>query len=294
MSGANPYHLDIERRCPLSHAASGGHTSASRILLASHKKLEGIHGLSLCSNCTDIKGWTPFYHAIFNGHLEIVKSLVKEGLGRNPRMSFGGMSCLSFASGRGHDRVVELLLDDHYVGANPNLVDSEDKSTPLTHAVRGQQDQVVRQLLHHGADPSSHDMGQKDISLKIQKLLNVSLGSRGLTEARSNRLVSSPIWKDVINLSAEVEATIVYEFELQLASTKHSAYPTFKHNLRDLVLEEGLGEIEIIGRSIALEQLRKPLVRGRVHVDDLALESCCINQPSHEVCADCCLTAIIG
>lgn len=285
MIGANPYHLDLERRCPLSHAASGGHTSAFKALLASHRRLEGVNSLSSCSSCTDIKGWTPFYHAIYNGYLEIVKLLVKEGLGRNPRMSPGGMSCLSFAANKGHDRVVELLLDDHCVGANPNLVDPEDGSSPLTHAIRNQQEKVVRQLLLHGADPAGHGLEQKEIPPKIQKLLDTCLKSRLPKEARSNRSVSPPIWEDVINLGAEVGATIVYEFELRLASTRHTTYPVFKHNLRDLVLGEGLKEIEVIGRNIALQQLKKPWVRGRVCVDDLTLKSCCINLPSHEVCA---------
>lgn len=179
-------------------------------------------------------------------------------------------------------------------GANPNLTDPENGFTPLTHAVRNQQEKVVRRLLYHGADPASHGMKQEDIPLKIQKLLDVSSNSYISKEARSNQVVDPPIFEDVVDLGAQVEATIVYEFELQVGLKGYPAYPVFKHNLRDLVLGEGLNKIEVIGRSIALQQLKQSRMRSRVRVGDLALKSCCINLPSHEVRASYCLLETVG
>src|SRR3990167_1677409 len=75
-------------------------------------------------NIADNHGNTPLHHGSYNGHLEVVKKLLRGS--------------------------------DDGVGADPNIVNMSDK-TPLLWASRNGHLEVVRELLSVGADPNIAD-----------------------------------------------------------------------------------------------------------------------------------------
>ncbi|KAH9044110.1 hypothetical protein EDB83DRAFT_1577202 [Lactarius deliciosus] len=95
---------------------------------------------------------TALHSASFAGHLQIVRSFLRIGVGVDVRDYWNG-SPLQWASMRGHRDVVECLLDH---GADVNLQDNS-KNTPLTLAAYSEHMDVVRVLLKHGADVHSRD-----------------------------------------------------------------------------------------------------------------------------------------
>jgi ankyrin repeat protein len=97
---------------------------------------------------------TALHSASFAGHLQIVRSLLRHGVGVDVR-AHRNCTPLRYASMSGHHDVVQCLLD---YGAD---VDSQedDHSTPLHWpAYRGHVD-VIRVLLEHNADVNAKDEG---------------------------------------------------------------------------------------------------------------------------------------
>ncbi|KAH9165576.1 hypothetical protein EDB89DRAFT_1891948 [Lactarius sanguifluus] len=95
---------------------------------------------------------TALHSASLAGHLQIVRSLLRHGVGVDARDHVND-TALKWASVRGHRDVVECLLDH---GADVNLQDSF-QNTPLTWAAYYWHVDVVRVLLKHGADVHSRD-----------------------------------------------------------------------------------------------------------------------------------------
>jgi ankyrin repeat protein len=96
--------------------------------------------------------WTNLHSAAFNGDVERVRKLLKEGKNPNTKDEYG-WTPLHWATLGGHADVARLFLEH---GADPNAR-SESGSTPL-HIVAflGSVD-VVKLLLEHGADPNTQD-----------------------------------------------------------------------------------------------------------------------------------------
>lgn len=132
-------------------------------------------------------GWgdgTPLDAAVMGGHLEAVETLLHAGARINPKP--GSRSPLMWAAQLGHHAIVSLLID---AGADVNLTDASggtalmyassrgdvviaqallkagaaisaennDGNTALTMAVWGCHEDMVRELLDHGARLGPHD-----------------------------------------------------------------------------------------------------------------------------------------
>ena len=96
---------------------------------------------------------TALHSASFAGHLQIVRSLLRHGVGVDIRDN-ANRTPLLFASGWGQRGVVQCLLDH---GADVNVPEDHNHKTPLNWAAyRGHLD-VVRVLLEHNADVNSRD-----------------------------------------------------------------------------------------------------------------------------------------
>ena len=95
---------------------------------------------------------TALHSASFEGHLQVVRHLIRHGVDVNVRNTENSTSFL-FASREGHCDVVQYLLDH---GAD---LESRDKwhSSPLTMAAYFGHVEVVRLLLEHNADVNSQD-----------------------------------------------------------------------------------------------------------------------------------------
>ena len=95
---------------------------------------------------------TPLHSASFEGHLQVVRYLLRQGVDVNSRNS-GNDTPLLLASWQGHLDVVQCLLKH---GADVNLLD-DNHNTPLTWAAYSGHVKVVRLLLEHKAEANSQD-----------------------------------------------------------------------------------------------------------------------------------------
>jgi cytohesin len=103
-------------------------------------------------NAKDKYGLTPLHHAVFRGHVEIVKILLERGADPNAK-NYAGWTPLHDAALRGHVEIVKLLLEH---GANPNTKDCYG-ITPLHIAAQEGHVEIVKLLLERGADPRIAD-----------------------------------------------------------------------------------------------------------------------------------------
>ncbi|KAI9436570.1 hypothetical protein H4582DRAFT_2078189 [Lactarius indigo] len=95
---------------------------------------------------------TALHSASSAGHLQVVRSLLRHGVGVNVRGGADGTPLL-FSSRSGHLDIVQCLLEH---GADVGLRDDRH-NTPLNWAANGGHFEVVRVLLEHNADVNSQD-----------------------------------------------------------------------------------------------------------------------------------------
>ena len=95
---------------------------------------------------------TPLHSASIAGHLRVVQSLLRHGVGVDVR-AYANRTALLLASTSGHHDVVQCLLDN---GADVNSQD-DNHATPLNWAAYCGYVDVVRVLLKHNADVNSQD-----------------------------------------------------------------------------------------------------------------------------------------
>ncbi|MGC1181946.1 ankyrin repeat domain-containing protein [Legionella sp.] len=93
------------------------------------------------------KGFTPLYSAAHQGHLKVVKTLLEQGANVNA-MSNEDVTPLCIAARNGHLEVVKILLEQ---GADVNVV-TKKGFTPLHFAAENGHLKVVKELLEQGAD----------------------------------------------------------------------------------------------------------------------------------------------
>ncbi|XP_068610831.1 ankyrin repeat and SOCS box protein 3 [Brachionichthys hirsutus] len=153
-------------------AAKCGHLSAVRLLLKTHADINQLTNDLSC----------PLYAAVDTGYKEIVELLVKKGAEVNRTHTASGWTCLHQAVYKGHIETVRILVkvgelevhDDHRIsplfaaaqygqqecleilinaGANVNT-QAADLATPLLIASQEGHEACVVFLLNHGADPN--------------------------------------------------------------------------------------------------------------------------------------------
>jgi ankyrin repeat protein len=128
---------------PLYYAALGGfHELVEHLTLKSPQYASDEGGY--CG--------TALHSASFEGHLQVVRYLLRQGVDVNAR-NCGNSTSLILASWNGHLDVVRCLLDH---GADLDLRDKFD-NTPLMLAVFYGRVDIIRLLLEHNADPNPQD-----------------------------------------------------------------------------------------------------------------------------------------
>ena len=109
-------------------------------------------------NSPDAEGHTALMFAAFNGHSEIVLTLLDHSAGVDRRDLMGRTALLYAATGP-FPETVKILLDK---GAKPNVVDSDEHFSPLMHAAAEGNLNVVKILIGAGADPTLKDVDGDD------------------------------------------------------------------------------------------------------------------------------------
>ena len=138
------YMPDSEFRArPLYYAASCGFLE-----LVEHLTLKNPQYASATAG----EWGTPLHSASLEGHLQVVRYLLRHGVNVNSRNSADDTPLL-LASWKGHLAVVQCLLEH---GADMNLLDYEN-ATPLTWAAHFGHINVVRLLLEHNAETNPQD-----------------------------------------------------------------------------------------------------------------------------------------
>ncbi|KAL8311280.1 hypothetical protein RB597_002067 [Gaeumannomyces tritici] len=130
---------DNDGQTPLSYAASAGHETVVKLLLAT-----GIVNV----DSTDQDGWTPLSYAASAGHETVVKLLLATGIVNVDSMDRNGRTPLAYAAKAGHEAVVKLLLATGIVN-----LDSMDRNgwTPLAYASKAGHEAIVKLLLVAGS-----------------------------------------------------------------------------------------------------------------------------------------------
>ena len=107
-------------------------------------RLQRLNGFETNSKATDFDGFTALEEAAHGGHKEIVKLLLK----KNPS-SMAKTMAMTLAAYRGRNSVVKLILKQ---GVSVDYWDYYGDTALIT-AARNGQDQIVKLLSDHGANP---------------------------------------------------------------------------------------------------------------------------------------------
>ena len=89
-----------------------------------------------------------FRRAARNGDLTTVKKGIESGIDVDAKSAYGA-TALFFACDRGHEKVVNYLLEQ---GADPNVRDTFYKATPVTWSMSGDNRNITLNLIKHGGN----------------------------------------------------------------------------------------------------------------------------------------------
>ncbi|XP_064600796.1 poly [ADP-ribose] polymerase tankyrase-like [Liolophura sinensis] len=160
--GASSLGVDKENNTPLHMACEAGRNKNVEVLLGSNPDLKsaqgeiieqrygkgGIHRMNKSS-------YQPIHLAVENGHLQVVKVLLKHGANINAQISIGKfrLTPLMLATDQGHYELVRYLVD------NGAVVKQRDRlgRTALIHAVMNGHTHIASYLLNLGANPNTAD-----------------------------------------------------------------------------------------------------------------------------------------
>ena len=139
---------------PLYYAAWGGfHELVEHLTRKYPQRAEAIGG-----SCG-----TALHSASYEGHLQVVRYLLRLGVDINVR-NFANCTPLLLASWKGHHDVVQCLLDH---GADSDLRDELQNSPLIFAAYHGHVD-VARLLLEHNADVNAKNKNQTALNYAIE------------------------------------------------------------------------------------------------------------------------------
>ncbi len=197
-AGMDPNALDVNGYTATMLAAEQGNTDAVKLLLQrkASPNVQGVEGSTALMQAAfhnrpdvvevllnagadpllkDEKGWTAFMKAVYQGHEKIVERMLpisSDQLGR----------ALMVASIMGHEGVVQSL-----VAAGVDVNQKERGQTALMMAASRGNDEIVRLLLNHGAQPLEANNEGRTASM-IAMIKGHKTTARMLQEAEAGKL----------------------------------------------------------------------------------------------------------
>lgn len=120
-------------------------------------------------NAQNEQGYTPLILAAYNGQLEMVKALIKNGADLD--QSFTQGTAIHGAAFKGHLEVVKLLVKS---GAKLDVPD-KNQTTPLMYATLFKHTEVAKYLYENGADPLHQDITGNSALSYAESLNNAEL-----------------------------------------------------------------------------------------------------------------------
>ena len=147
-------------------------------------------------NANDCMGMTALTWAAGRGHEEVVNILLeREDINPDQADTFHGRTPLSWAAEGGHSGVVKMLLEREEV--NPDRPDTEYGRTPLSLAAANGHEEVVKMLLEReGVDPDRPDtfFGQTPLSVAAahghEGVVNMLLEREGVYPNRPDTIIN--------------------------------------------------------------------------------------------------------
>ena len=136
---------DIRERTPLHTACRHGQTNVVRILTQSLKLLLEATDINL-PEVTDSMGNTPLHLACVGGSRDCVQLLIDSNSSLN-QTNFRGEAPIHIAAQRGFVPIAEVLLAN---GVDIECPSASDERTPLHHAAKCNQDEMIKFLCGHG------------------------------------------------------------------------------------------------------------------------------------------------
>ncbi|XP_055940721.1 uncharacterized protein LOC129971193 [Argiope bruennichi] len=131
--------INYLKQTPLHFAAGKGHTKLVNLLL----KFNAIIDSKENTNATAL------HISLYNGHLEVIQSLVEKGANIEVIGTVKKCKPLHVAAHLGNVQIVELLISK---GADIHSRDTSDQATPLIIAALRRHKSVVKVLISKGAD----------------------------------------------------------------------------------------------------------------------------------------------
>ena len=148
--------LEDYKEKALCRACKEGNLDEVKLLIKNgyniEEQVEYVHHRDTLSKCTStdtLSKCTPLIVASSEGHVDIVRELLRAGADIHNKDSVLGRTALHYACNSGHILVVQLLLDR---GSPLNEPDDYDNHTPLILAVYFGHEEVASELLQRGAD----------------------------------------------------------------------------------------------------------------------------------------------
>jgi len=177
-NGADAAAVNKRKSTPLHLASSGGHTRVVRVLLehGADAKADDDQSLSppslaLRGGHTEViktflefavdegaglKNWPPLHRALFDGNIEVTRTLLKHGADLTEKVD-DGFTPLAAALVGGHAEAIRFLLE-HGVDIKRVDSDDDDDETTTLHIASGTGSvEIVRILLEHGLDATAHE-----------------------------------------------------------------------------------------------------------------------------------------
>jgi ankyrin repeat protein len=144
----------------------------------------------------DSNSRTPLSWAATNGHMGVVKLLLRQDIVLDSKDSRYGRTPLSWAVKHGHQAVVKLLIEN---GANPDSK-SRFNRTPLLFAAENEDEALVKLLLENGACPDSKDSEYGHTPLLLaamngdEAIVKLLLEKNAELQSQESRYGQTPLW----------------------------------------------------------------------------------------------------